>query len=79
MRGGIVDLFPSNLPQPVRLDFFGDTLDTIRTFDIETQRSTGQIGSLDLVPMSEVQLTTESMRRFRQAYVTAFGGVTRGD
>ena len=79
VRGGIIDLFPSNLPQPVRLDFFGDTLDTIRTFDIESQRSTGQIGSLDLVPMSEVQLTTESMRRFRQAYVTAFGGVTRGD
>jgi len=79
VRGGILDLFPAGMPQPVRLDFFGDTLEVIRAFDIETQRSTNQIASLDLVPMSEVQLTSESMRRFRQAYLTTFGGVTRGD
>ncbi len=79
VRGGIVDLFAPGMPQPVRLDFFGYTLESIRTFDPETQRSTGQLRALDLVPMSEVQLTTESMRRFRQAYVTAFGAQTRGD
>ena len=56
MRGGIVDLFPPGMPLPIRLDFFGDTLETIRPFDPETQRSTGQLRSLDLVPMSEVQL-----------------------
>ena len=79
VRGGIVDLFAPGMPQPVRLDFFGHTLESIRTFDPETQRSTGQMRSLDLVPMSEVQLTSDSMRRFRQAYVTAFGAQTRGD
>ncbi len=79
MRGGILDLYSPSLPLPVRLDLFGDVLETIRTFDIETQRSSGQIKSLDLVPMSEVQLNTESMRRFRQAYVTMFGANTRGD
>ncbi len=79
VRGGIVDLFAPGMPQPVRLDFFGHTLESIRSFDPETQRSTGQMRALDLVPMSEVRITSETMRRFRQAYVTAFGAQTRGD
>ena len=78
-RGGIVDLFAPALPEPIRLDFFGDTLESIRTFDPETQRTVGQLRALDLVPMSEVQLTTEAIKRFRQAYTAAFGGQTRGD
>ncbi len=79
MRGGIIDLYPAGLPNPVRLDFFGDTLESIRSFDPETQRTVGQLRALDLVPMSEVQLTTETIRRFRQAYVAAFGAPTRDD
>jgi transcription-repair coupling factor (superfamily II helicase) len=79
VRGGIVDLHPPGLPLPVRLDFFGDTLESIRPFDPETQRSTGQLRSLDLVPVSEVQITTESIRRFRQTYVAAFGAPQRDD
>jgi transcription-repair coupling factor (superfamily II helicase) len=79
VRGGIVDLYAPGLPVPVRLDFFGDTLESIRSFDPETQRSVGQMRSLDLVPMSEIQLTTESIRRFRQAYVAAFGAPRRDD
>ena len=39
VRGGILDLFPAGLDQPVRLDFFGDTLESIRSFDAETQRT----------------------------------------
>ena len=78
-RGGIVDLFAPALAEPIRLDFFGDTLETIRTFDPETQRTIGQLRGLDLVPMSEVQLTTEAIKRFRQTYTAAFGGQTRGD
>ena len=79
VRGGIVDLFPPALGEPIRLDFFGDTLESIRTFDPETQRTVGQLRALDLVPMSEVQLTTESIKRFRQGYTGKFGGQTRGD
>jgi len=79
VRGGLMDLFPPGAPQPVRLDFFGDTLETIRLFDPESQRSSGQMKSLDLVPMSEVQIRTETMRHFRQAYVSQFGAQTRGD
>jgi len=79
VRGGLIDLFPPGLPQPIRLDFFGDTLETIRTFDPETQRSSGQQRALDLVPMAEFQLTTDTMRKFRMAYLAEFGADTRGD
>jgi transcription-repair coupling factor (superfamily II helicase) len=79
VRGGIIDLYPPGLPNPIRLDFFGDTLESIRVFDPESQRTVGHLRALDLVPMSEVQLTTESIRRFRQAYVAQFGAPTRDD
>jgi transcription-repair coupling factor (superfamily II helicase) len=79
VRGGILDLFPAGMAEPIRLDFFGDTLESIRTFDPESQRSLAQVRSLDLVPMSEVTLTTQTMKRFRQAYVAEFGAQTHGD
>ena len=63
----------------VRLDFFGDTLESIRAFDPETQLSVGQLRALDLAPVSEARLTTESIRRFRQAYAAEFGAPRRGD
>ncbi|KAA5600384.1 transcription-repair coupling factor [Blastochloris sulfoviridis] len=79
VRGGIVDMFPPGMELPVRLDFFGDTLESIRTFDPETQRSVSQMRQLEFVPVSELQLTTESIRRFRLGYVAAFGAATKGD
>jgi transcription-repair coupling factor (superfamily II helicase) len=79
VRGGILDLFPPGMTQPIRLDFFGDALESIRAFDPETQRTTGQLRALDLVPMSEVQLTSETIRRFRLGYLAQFGAQTRGD
>ena len=78
-RGGLIDLYPPGLPAPIRLDFFGDTLESIRSFDPETQRATGQLRALDLTPMSELRLTSDTMRRFRQNYAARFGGQTRGD
>jgi transcription-repair coupling factor (superfamily II helicase) len=79
VRGGILDLFPAGLDQPVRFDFFGDSLESIRTFDAETQRTLLEMRSLDLVPISEFQLTTETIRRFRMGYVAAFGAPSRDD
>jgi transcription-repair coupling factor (superfamily II helicase) len=79
VRGGIIDLYPPGIHEPVRLDFFGDTLESIRSFDPETQRTTDQLRHLDLVPVAEFQLTSETMRRFRRGYVEAFGGATAGD
>ncbi len=78
-RGGIVDLYAPSMPAPIRLDFFGNTLKSIRSFDPETQRTTGQLRALDLVPMSELPLVSDTMRRFRQGYTARFGGETRGD
>ena len=79
VRGGILDLYPPGIYDPVRLDFFGDTLESIRGFDPETQRSTDQLRALDLVPVAEFQLTSETIRRFRQGYVAAFGAETSDD
>jgi transcription-repair coupling factor (superfamily II helicase) len=79
VRGGIVDLYPAGPSGPIRIDLFGDVVETIKGFDPETQRSTHPIASLDLVPMTEFQLTTESIKRFRQRYVATFGAPTRGD
>jgi transcription-repair coupling factor (superfamily II helicase) len=73
VRGGILDLFPAGLDQPVRFDFFGDSLESIRTFDAETQRTLLDMRALDLVPVSEFQLVTETIRRFRMGYVATFG------
>ena len=42
VRGGIVDLYPAGAAQPLRLDFFGETIENIRSFDALTQRSTGK-------------------------------------
>lgn len=79
VRGGILDLFPSNLDHPVRFDFFGDSLESIRSFDPETQRTLFDVRSLDLVPISEFQFVTETIRRFRMGYVAAFGAPERDD
>jgi transcription-repair coupling factor (superfamily II helicase) len=79
VRGGIIDLHAPGTAEPVRLDFFGDTLETIRSFDPESQRTTGQLRSLDLVPVAEFQLTAETIKRFRLGYVEAFGAPTPDD
>jgi transcription-repair coupling factor (superfamily II helicase) len=79
VRGGILDLFPPGMDMPVRLDFLGDALETIRVFDPQTQRSEEQLRALDLVPVAEFQLITETIRRFRTGYVAEFGATTPDD
>ncbi|WP_434481874.1 transcription-repair coupling factor [Sphingomonas psychrolutea] len=79
VRGGILDVFVPGSEEPVRLDFFGDTLESIRTFDPASQRTIGQARSLDLHPMSEVTLTPDSISRFRKNYLSLFGAATRDD
>ena len=79
VRGGILDLFAAGTPEPVRLDFFGDTLETIRNFDPETQRTTNKQARIDLVPVSEMTLSPESIARFRERYVALFGAADRDD
>ncbi|MDB5741264.1 MAG: transcription-repair coupling factor, partial [Alphaproteobacteria bacterium] len=74
LRGGIVDLWPPGEEQPLRLDFFGSTLDAIRRFDAETQLSEKTpVPEVSLLPASEVPLNADSISRFRTGYVAAFG------
>jgi transcription-repair coupling factor (superfamily II helicase) len=79
LRGGIVDLWPPGSPEPLRLDFFGAELETIRRFDAESQLSTGTEDRIALLPASEAPLDPESISRFRAGYVAAFGAVTDDD
>jgi transcription-repair coupling factor (superfamily II helicase) len=78
VRGGILDIFPPGR-EPVRLDFFGDTLESIRAFDPDTQRSQGRREKVTLLPMSEAPLDEAARKRFRARYVESFGAVTGED
>ena len=79
VRGGLIDLYPAGVDFPLRFDFFGRQLESIRTFDPDTQRTTGSLKRIALAPMSEVLLNEESIKRFRNRYTTMFGGNTVDD
>jgi transcription-repair coupling factor (superfamily II helicase) len=79
VRGGIVDLFPAGAAQPIRLDFFGDTLESLRSFDPLTQRSTGTLDEFVLRPVSEVLLDDAAIQRFRSRYREQFGAIGSDD
>ena len=79
VRGGIIDLFPPGQEVPLRLDFFGEDLETVRTFEPFSQRTTGTIDRFQLKPIGEVTLDEESVRRFRVGYRALFGASTEAD
>ena len=79
VRGGIVDLYPSGEEQALRLDFFGDEIESVRTFSAEDQRTTGRVDGFVLLPASEALLDEESIKRFRSAYRERFGATATGD
>src|SRR5712692_8642028 len=79
VRGGIVDLYPAGAAQPMRLDFFGDTLESLRSFDPLTQRSTGTLDQFVLRPVSEILLDDAAIQRFRSRYREQFGAVGGDD
>jgi len=79
VRGGIIDLFPSGYDNPVRLDFFGDEIDSIRLFDPLTQVTVEKTNNLKLQPTSEVLLNKKTISNFRLGYRELFGTVTKDD
>ena len=79
VRGGIVDVFPPGEPEPLRLDFFGDELESIRTFDPLSQRTTGKHPGFTLKPVSEVVLEDDTVERFRKNYRETFGTPSKDD
>ncbi|GGG26088.1 transcription-repair-coupling factor [Caldovatus sediminis] len=79
VRGGIIDIFPAGEPDPVRLDLFGDEIESLRRFDTGTQRSGKALEELWLRPVGEVFLDPESIARFRTGYVDLFGAAATED
>src|ERR1700704_1040890 len=62
MRGGVLDVWSPGSKAPVRIEFFGDTVDSIREFDPETQLSTAQLTSVEIAPMRELSVTASDFR-----------------
>jgi transcription-repair coupling factor (superfamily II helicase) len=80
VRGGIVDLFPAGENEGLRLDFFGDEIESVRRFDPATQRTSGdERGGFTLLPASETLLDEDSVKRFRSRYRERFGATATGD
>jgi len=79
VRGGIIDIFPPGRAKPLRLDFFGDVLETIKRFDPATQLSADRVDRLALAPVSETPLTDEVIERFRRGYRDMFGAAGSED
>jgi transcription-repair coupling factor (superfamily II helicase) len=73
IRGGIVDIFPAGLPEPVRLDFFGDELEAAKHFDPETQRSTTELKEIVLAPVSEIDFSDDALSLLRKNFLGEFG------
>ncbi|MET0588943.1 MAG: transcription-repair coupling factor [Novosphingobium sp.] len=79
VRGSIFDIYPSGLEAGLRLDFFGDELETLRLFDPNSQRSTGSLDEHLLLPASEALLDDETIKRFRTGYRELFGANATSD
>ena len=79
IRGGLIDLFPPGHEDPIRLDLFGDEVEALRAFDPISQRTTGPLKRLRLIPMSEAVLSRDAISRFRTGYRDLFGSVSGSD
>ena len=79
VRGGIVDLFPSGEEKGLRLDFFGDEIESVRQFDPADQRTIGRVDGFILLPASEALLDADNIKRFRSRYRETFGATATGD
>ena len=74
IRGSIIDVFPMGAPQPFRIDLFDDDIESLRLFDVETQRSTTQVDRIELLPAREFPLTAEAIATFKRQWRLSFEG-----
>ena len=74
IRGGLVDLFPMGSPLPYRLDLFDEQIETIKTFDADSQRTLYPVAEVRLLPAREFPLDEAGRTRFRRNFRTAFEG-----
>jgi len=74
VRGSLLDLFPMGSNQPYRIELFDDEVESIRTFDPESQRSEEKVERIRLLPAREFPLHDEAIKHFREAYRAQFEG-----
>jgi transcription-repair coupling factor (superfamily II helicase) len=74
VRGGIIDLYPMGTALPYRLDLFDDEIESIRTFDPDTQRTLYKVAEIRLLPAREVPLDDDGVTHFRQSFRDRFEG-----
>ena len=79
VRGSLIDLFPAGETTALRLDFFGDEIESLRRFDPADQRSIEKAAAFTLMPASEALLDEAGIKRFRAGYREAFGATATGD
>jgi transcription-repair coupling factor (superfamily II helicase) len=79
VRGGILDVFSSVYNYPVRIDLFGDKIESMRAFDTISQKSIYDVEKFSIMPVSEFILTSESITCFRTKYRELFGNISRND
>ncbi|MBT5074142.1 MAG: transcription-repair coupling factor [Kordiimonadaceae bacterium] len=79
IRGNIIDIFPPGSKKPLRIDLWGDEIDTIKIFDPINQRTEDKTDKIELVPMGEVFLNEASINRFKRAYLSEFGPARGND
>ena len=70
-RGGILDVFPSDRDEPVRIEFFGDTVESLRRFDPDTQRASGPVDALVTLPLADVFATRSVLKAAARAAARA--------
>ncbi len=74
IRGGLIDLFPMGSAVPYRLDLFDDEIESIKTFDVDTQRTIYPVPEVRLLPAREFPMDDKGRTRFRQKFREAFEG-----
>ncbi|AWW34154.1 transcription-repair coupling factor [Mannheimia varigena] len=77
VRGAILDLYPMGASEPFRLDFFDDEIDTIRTFDVDSQRTKAEIAEINLLPAHEFPTDSNGIEHFRTKFRETFGEIRR--
>ncbi len=74
VRGSLIDLYPMGSPLPYRIDLFDNEVDSIRTFDAESQRSLDSVKHIRFMPAREFPFDKDAVTRFRQTYRASFEG-----
>jgi len=77
VRGGLIDFFSPGFEHPVRIEFFGDEVETIRQFDVATQRTTDRLDKVELLPRREVSIRQETIEEYIETMPDEDGSLVR--